>query len=282
MCQHHTTCRLDTEGHINQAAHAHNTIHHHSRNCIGRHTERHMNQTVVRAPNSIRQHEKQQHTQLHTGRHKRSRHLRPAQRAVEPSRFPAHICNVHKTSCILPFNHFTIPPAAQRKTHAAAHMPFLCSITATMHNPHKAQQKDTRHTERHMNQAVVRAPNSTQQHEKQQHTLAAYRKTQEEQALTHCTARRRAKSISSTHMQRAQNIMHFAIQPLRSPPQRNAKRTQQPTCHFCVPPPRPSTTHTKHSRKTLDTQKDTHEPSSSTRAQLDAATREITAHTSCI
>ena len=94
-----------------------------------------------------------------------------------------------------------------------------------------------RHTERHMNQAVVRAPNSTQQHEKQQHTLAAYRKTQEEQALTGCTARRRAKSISSTHMQRAQNIMHFAIQPLRPPPQRNAKRTQQPTCHFCVPSP---------------------------------------------
>merc|ERR1712166_1230884 len=115
--------------------------------------------------------------------------------------------------------------------------------------------------------------------EKHQHTLAAYRKTQEEQALTICTARRRAKSISSTHMQRAQNIMHFAIQPLRSPPQRNSKRTQQPTCHFCVPSPRPCTTHTKHSRKTLDTQKDTHEPSSSTRAQLDPATREKQQHT---
>jgi hypothetical protein len=144
--------------------------------------------------------------------------------------------------------------AAQHKMYAAAHMPFLCSIAASMHNPHKAQQKDTRHSERHMNQAVVRAPNSTQQHEKQQHTLAAYRKTQEEQALTFCTARRRAKSISSTHMQRAQNIMHFAIQPLRSPP-RNAKRTQQPTCHVCVPSPRACTTHTKLSRKTLDTQK---------------------------
>jgi hypothetical protein len=93
-------------------------------------------------------------------------------------------------------------------------MPFVCSITAAiMHNPHKAHQKDTQHTERHMNQAVVRAPNSTQQHEKQQHTLAAHRKTQEEQALTICKARRQAKSISSTHMQRAQNIMHFAIQP---------------------------------------------------------------------
>ena len=148
-----------------------------------------------------------------------------------------------------------------------------------------AQQKYTvtPYTERHMNQAVVRAPNSTQQHEKQLHTLAAYRRTQEEHVLTHCTARRRAKSISSTHMQRATNIMHFVIQLLRSPPQRNAKRTQQPTCHFCVPSPRPCTTHTKHSRKTLDTQKDTHEPSSSTRAQLDPATREKQQHThSCI
>ena len=144
-------------------------------------------------------------------------------------------------------------PAAQRKIHAAAQIPFLCSITSTTHS--KTQQKDTRHTERHMNQAVVRAPNSTQQHEKRQHALAAYRKTHEVQALTACTARRRAKSISSTHMQRAQNIMHFAIH--EPPPQRNAKRTQQPTCRFCIPSPQPCTTNTQHSRKTLDTQKDT-------------------------
>jgi hypothetical protein len=110
--------------------------------------------------------------------------------------------------------------------------------------------------------------------------IAACRKTQEEQALTSCTARRRAKSISSTHIQRAQNIvtMHFAIQPLRSPrsatqnarssphaiqpvydppPQRNATRTQQPIYNFCVQLPQSCTTQTKHSRNTLNTQKDT-------------------------
>ena len=122
MCQHHTTCRLDTEGHINQAAHAHNSTHHHSRNCIGRHTERHMNQAVVRAPNSTQQHERNNSThKLHIGRHKRSRHLRAAQRAVEPSRFPAHICNVHKTSCILPFNHYDPPRSATQNTRSSPH-----------------------------------------------------------------------------------------------------------------------------------------------------------------
>ena len=152
--------------------------------------------------------------------------------------------------------HFAIQPLrsppqrnTKRMQQPTCHLCVPSPRSCTTHTKHSRKQKDTRHTERHMNQA----PNSTQQHEKQQHTLAAYRKTQEEQALTPCTARRRAKSISSTHMQRAQNIMHFAIQPLRSPPQRNTKRMQQPTCHLCVPSPRSCTTHTKHSRKQKDT-----------------------------
>jgi hypothetical protein len=158
-----------------------------------------------------------------------------------------------------------VPGGNDDNTHTAAHMPFVCSITAAiMHNPHKAQQQDTQHTERHMNQAVVRAPNSTQQHEKQQHTLAAYRKTKEEQALTSCTTRHRAISISSTHMQRATNIMHFAIQPLRCPPAAQRKThvaAHMPclcsTCHVCVPSPRLCKIHTKNSIKTLGIQKDT-------------------------
>merc|ERR1719272_795226 len=193
---------------------------------------------------------------------------RPAQRAVEPSRFPAHICNVHKTSCILPFNHYDPPRSATQNARSSPHAIFVFHHRDHAQPTQSTAERHSTHRKTHMNQAVVRAPNSTQQHEKQQHTLAAYRKTQEVQALTYCTARRRAKSISSTHMQRAQNIMHFAIQPLRSPPQRNAKRTQQPTCQFCVPSSRPCTTHTKHSRKTLDTQKDTHEPSSSPHANF--------------
>ena len=69
--------------------------------------------------------------ELHIGRHKWSRHLRPAQRAVEPSRFPAHICNVHKTSCILPFNHYA-PHLLTPYKHSLAHNRALpCSTLHT-------------------------------------------------------------------------------------------------------------------------------------------------------
>ena len=126
--------------------------------------------------------------------------------------------------------HFAIQPLRPHpQRNAKRTQQPTCHLCVPSPRPCTTHTKHSRKT--HMNQAVVRAPNSTQQHEKQQHTLAAYRKTQEEQALTNCTARRRAKSISSTHMQRAQNIiMHFAIQPFYDPP-RSATQNARSSPH---------------------------------------------------
>jgi hypothetical protein len=162
----------------------------HSRKTLDTQKDTHEPSSSTRAQLDPATREKQQHTLAayrKTQGEQALTHCTARRRAKVDFQHTYAPCTKHHAFC---HSTITTPPAAQRKTHAAAHMPFLCSITAIMHNPHKAQQKDTRHTERHMNQAVVRAPNSTQQHEKQQHTQAAYRKTQEEQALTACTARR--------------------------------------------------------------------------------------------
>ena len=109
--------------------------------------------------------------ELHIGRHKWSRHLRPAQRAVEPSRFPAHICNVHKTSCILPFNHYDPPRSATQNARSSPHAIFVFHHRDHAQPTQSTAERHSTHRKTHMNQAVVRAPNSTQQHEKQQHTI---------------------------------------------------------------------------------------------------------------